>query len=104
MTVDSSIVDGSVTCRLSGDLRVCKAAETWRKIYPLLVSAEPLSVDLSGVDAIDGAGLQILCQIQGLARGDGKPIVFSGAPATLVAALRQAGLDEDAIDHLKGDG
>jgi anti-anti-sigma factor len=92
MPVDSQIIDGQCVCRVSGALNIWEAAVIWGHMFPLLATCEPLSVDLSEVDACDGAGIQIICQIQ-RARGAGKPIALTGASHVVIDAMALAGLD-----------
>lgn len=52
-----------------------------------------LTVDLSGVDACDCAGLQLLCAARKSAEQTGKPLHFNPVPESILNAARDAGLE-----------
>ena len=102
MAVESNIINGNCTCRISGDLRIWEAAETWQRLFPLLTGPEPLILDLESVESCDGTGIQILCQVLRLVRTGHKPISFCGASESIISAMHQAGLDAETLSNLQG--
>lgn len=104
MSVESKMVEGKPTCRITGDMRIWEAAEIWQKIHPMITLTKPFAVDLSTVASCDGAGIQIICQLLHAVRDQRMPITFLGISDPILAAMRLAGFDDDAIKMIKGDG
>jgi anti-anti-sigma factor len=104
MPIETKKQAGKCTCYLSGDLRIWEAAEIWHQLYPLLISAEPLCIDLQAVNSCDGAGVQILCQVLRQAADRGADTVtVGGVSETVVSTLQQAGVDTQALLFLQGE-
>jgi anti-anti-sigma factor len=93
MPIESQTIDGRCVCRISGGLNIWEAAAVWERILPLLSAAQPLIVDLSAVDACDGAGIQILCQLQRAGQAPGAPVALTGASTAVITTMKQAGID-----------
>jgi ABC-type transporter Mla MlaB component len=85
-------------CMISGDLSIWEAAQTWRVLQPLLCSATPLRIDLSGVESCDGAGIQILCQIRRAACAAARDLRIDAMSESLLEAVRQAGMDASSLN------
>jgi len=93
MPIESQTIDGRCVCRISGGLNIWEAATVWERILPLLSAAQPLIVDLSGIDACDGAGIQILCQLQRAVGAAGITVALTGASTAVTTTMKQAGID-----------
>jgi anti-anti-sigma factor len=98
MPIESQTIDGRCVCRISGGLNIWEAAAVWERILPLLSAAQPLIVDLSGIDACDGAGIQILCQLRRAADNPGIPVALTGASTAVTTTMKQAGIDFPQFD------
>lgn len=99
MPIETELIENRRHCRISGVLGIFEAADTWRVLGPLLCAGEPLHIDLSGIEACDGAGIQILCQIQRAAEADSGDIHIDTISESLLADIRHAGMDAGALAH-----
>jgi anti-anti-sigma factor len=95
MTLDTETVDGRKVCKLGGELTIWEAADAWSQIEALLKtkSKTPLVFDLSAITSCDGAGIQILCQIQHAMADHKETHIVSGLSEEMAAIVQQAGLD-----------
>jgi ABC-type transporter Mla MlaB component len=84
-------------CSISGPLSIWEAAETWRAIYPLLCSDRPLHIDLSAVEACDGAGIQIVGLIQREILCGAAHIQVTAVSPALLEAMQTAGMDAQPL-------
>ena len=66
------------------------AVRRFRRLVP--PSSWPARAELSGVSAIDAAGLELLVHLSRKPRRTGHDLELSGVPAHLHAALERAGL------------
>ncbi len=102
MALETQKTDERSLCKLNGALNIWEAADIWRQLRGLLLSPEPLTLDLTQVEACDGAGIQIICQIQHAIRQRGKRVEISGLSEPVQAAMAQAGIDTQGF--LKPEG
>lgn len=93
MTVVSNTVDDKLVCAVKGALTIWEAAAAWQHILPLLAASEPVTIDLSEVSECDGAGIQMICQIQQAAAGAQKKIRISDPSEPVLTTMQQAGMD-----------
>lgn len=93
MAIEKETADGRMVCKVNGVLNIWEAANIWQDILPLLTASEPLTLDFSDVSECDGAGVQILCQIQKIGTTLSKKIDIATLSQPVATALQQAGLD-----------
>ncbi|RJQ77196.1 MAG: STAS domain-containing protein [Desulfobacteraceae bacterium] len=103
MPIDIQTLENRSHCRISGVVNIWEAADIWRVLYPLICSPGPLRIDLAGIEACDGAGLQIVCQLQRLAGARAGGVRLEGAPEALLEVMREAGLDARALADLTAE-
>lgn len=103
MPVTTEMNDGRCHCRISGALSIWEAADIWRVLNPLLQSAQPLVLDFSAVNACDGAGIQILCQIDRSRQRAADTLCITGVSDILLAAMHQAGLNGAGLNGSQGE-
>jgi ABC-type transporter Mla MlaB component len=95
MPVENEIIDGRNRIRICGALSIWEAAATWREVFALLGAAVPLEIDMTAVENCDGAGIQILCQIQKALAARTDQSRITGLSDGLREAMRVAGLNAD---------
>ena len=93
MVIDNQAFDGGRLCKFEGELTLWEAADTWRQASAILASADKVAVDLANVNACDGAGIQIICQMWQTMQADGKDIRFEALSEPVYTAMQQAGMD-----------
>ncbi|MBT8339033.1 MAG: STAS domain-containing protein, partial [Desulfatitalea sp.] len=72
-----------------------------RQIFPVLTSAERVSIDLSAVTECDGAGIQMVCQMWRAMQVRGKSIRMTAVSTKALAAMQLAGMDAQFLSaHL----
>lgn len=64
------------TLPIEGELTIYTAADLKTKIVAALASAQPIEIDLSQVDEIDSAGLQLLMLAKRESAAAGKPLTL----------------------------
>lgn len=74
--IKTSTSRGTLTLRVSGDFTYGSAKTVLAAFRTALAKAKPLRVDLTGVGAIDLAGLQLLYSLEASARAAGIDTVF----------------------------
>jgi anti-anti-sigma factor len=84
LTVKTATHQKQTRLVLDGELTIYTASQAKREIPPLLAKHEALEVDLSGVEELDTAGVQVLLWLKrgGVARGRSLPFVFH-SPAVM---------------------
>ncbi|GHA80904.1 STAS domain-containing protein [Cognatilysobacter bugurensis] len=92
MTALPSPAEFRALLRLEGDLTISRAAELKAHLLDALVG--PLEVDLSGVTAIDGAGLQLLVMLGREAARRGVPIMWHEPSRAVRTALDRVRLHD----------
>lgn len=75
-----------------GELTIYTALELKDKLLVGLSTTEELELDLSGVEEIDGAGLQLLVMIKQQTAALGKVLRFTGHSPVVVELLDLSGL------------
>jgi anti-sigma B factor antagonist len=80
--------------RLGGEWTIPYAAEIHTQLLGALQSGEPLNLDLSGVEAIDSAGVQLLIALRASLRERDQALGLSGVSGAVQAALGVYGLSE----------
>lgn len=91
MTDHLSPVDPGASLRLEGDLTISHAAEFKPRLLEALTG--PLAVDLSGVTAIDGAGMQLLAMLDREAARRGLRIDWNAPSRAARAAFDRLRID-----------
>ena len=89
----SELADGRF--ELAGAMSFETADRILRSSERLFRGRRELSIDFSGVDDADSAGLALLIEWKARARRDGGEIRFSGLPQSILAIARTA-----EVDHL----
>jgi anti-sigma B factor antagonist len=92
MIAPPSPADPRATLSLEGDLTISRAAELKPRLLDAL--SGPLDVDLSGVTAIDGAGLQLLVMLSREAARRGVPIAWHAPSRAVRTALDRVRLHD----------
>ena len=103
MPVESQIIEGQRICMVSGELRIWEAADTWKRILPMIIDTEPLAIDLSKVDGCDGSGVQIIYQLLTIDATSQKAVSFLRVSDSVAAAMQQAGFNNEDIRRLSGE-
>ncbi len=103
MPVQNETIDGRNRVRISGALSIWEAAAVWGGIHPLLQAPGPLEIDLTAVESCDGAGIQILCQIQKALARRGEACRISGISDPVREAMRLSGLAADGLPAGRGE-
>jgi len=83
--------DGAFT--LTGDLSFATVPAIWQKGLEMFRNAETLTVDMSGIDRSDSAGLTLLIEWLRFARAQQKVIRYLNMPEQMLAIARVSGLD-----------
>ena len=101
LTIQDTKRKGHCELRLSGELTIYAAAEAKARLGPYLeAAAEPLELDLSGIEELDTAGIQVLLWLKREARARGAVVPFAHhSPAVLEVydRLNLAGAFGDVI-------
>jgi ABC-type transporter Mla MlaB component len=84
------------TVILDASLQIKDVEQAHRRLLAALGGASSVSVDVSPIDVIDTAGLQLLLALQRGAASGGVPVEFHGESAALSQALSILGL-RDAL-------
>lgn len=92
MTVPRSTAAPPATLRLEGDLTISQAADLKPRLLHAL--SGPLDIDLSGVTAIDGAGLQLLVMLSREAARRGVAIAWHAPSRAVRTALDRVRLHD----------
>jgi anti-anti-sigma factor len=79
---------------MEGPLTIYTAAEQKDVLLALFPLAHEVELDLSSVDELDSAGLQLLILVKREALKEGTQLVLSNPSPTVVEALRLTGLDD----------
>lgn len=77
---------------IDGPMTVYEAEAQRNELLQALDASQGLEIDVSGLDEIDTAGVQLLVLAQREARLAGKPLRLSGQSAALQEALGRYGL------------
>ncbi|OBS09876.1 STAS domain-containing protein [Acidihalobacter prosperus] len=85
---------------LGGDLDIYSVAEVHARVAEALQQSASLVLDLSGVDNIDGAGLQLLMAGKRAAAHDGKALHLAQHSACVIEALELCQLERFFGDPL----
>ena len=95
MATKAKTINGAKVFKCSDALSIWEAAQMWTDLISLLQSKskKPAVIDLSGVESIDGAGLQILCQIRQAVEQKKRTIQVTGLSEALASVVKQAGMD-----------
>ena len=83
MTISLKSVDsasGAARHQLSGRLEFDTAAEALRAVSEAFESTDNLTLDLSGITAVNSAGLALLVECKSIARRSGKSVSFESVP------------------------
>ncbi|TKK30441.1 sulfate transporter [Pseudomonas sp. CFBP13528] len=79
---------------MEGPLTIYTASEQKDVLLSLFPLAHEVELDLSNVDELDSAGLQLLILIKRESFKDGSQLVLSNPSAAVIEALRLSGLDD----------
>jgi anti-sigma B factor antagonist len=79
------------------DWTIGQAAELHTQLMGALQSGEPVTLDLSGVEAIDSAGVQLLLSWRATLSERGMPVGLMGVSATVRSALTVYGLGAELL-------
>ncbi len=82
------------TIVLTGMLRLDTVASLYGRIDFTQLSNQPVTIDLSGVDAVDSAGLALCVDWIKQAQHASAAITFRGVPEQLQRLVRMNGLDD----------
>lgn len=79
---------------MEGPLTIYTATEQKDLLLSLFPLAHEVELDLSNVDELDSAGLQLLILIKRESFKDGTQLLLSNPSATVIEAIRLSGLDD----------
>lgn len=79
---------------MEGPLTIYTASEQKDVLLSLFPLAHEVELDLSNVDELDSAGLQLLILIKRESLKEGSQLVLSNPSAAVIDALRLSGLDD----------
>ena len=79
---------------MEGPLTIYTASEQKEVLLSLFPLAHEVELDLSNVDELDSAGLQLLILIKRESFKEGTQLVLSNPSPTVTEALRLSGLDD----------
>ena len=79
---------------MEGPLTIYTATEQKDLLLSLFPLAHEVELDLSNVDELDSAGLQLLILIKRESLKDGTQLLLSNPSATVIEAIRLSGLDD----------
>jgi anti-sigma B factor antagonist len=79
---------------MEGPLTIYTASEQKDVLLSLFPLAHEVELDLSNVDELDSAGLQLLILIKHESFKEGSQLVLSNPSAAVIEALRLSGLDD----------
>jgi len=82
--------------QVEGAVTVAEVAQLKELLVRMVVEAETLQVDLSRVDQVDIAGLQLFCAAHRFACTRGRGIKLSGGGERFLALVRAAGFTHGA--------
>ena len=97
---------GACEHRLEGELTIYHAARLKEDLLGELGRCQSLTIDLSGVDEMDSAGLQIMLMLEREAEHAGKEFRFVGHSAAVIDVLETLNLVShfgDPIIQLAGE-
>jgi len=77
---------------LNGDLTITRVGELKALLVEALEQAETVTVDISAIEDVDVAGLQLLCAANRFAAGRGRSITLVGCGAGVQTLVHTAGL------------
>ena len=78
LTIQETKRKGHCELRLSGELTIYAAAEAKARLGPYLeAAAEPLELDLSGIEELDTAGVQVLLWLKREAERKHRPVCLA---------------------------
>jgi anti-sigma B factor antagonist len=80
------------TVVLDSSLQIKDVEEAHRRLLAAVAGAPSLAVDVSRIESIDTAGIQVLLAVQKSAAAHGVPVEFCGESAALSQALATLGL------------
>lgn len=83
--------------KLEGVLDIGASAELRQALREFLAGAESLSIELSGVEACDCAGIQLLCSVRKTAGRGGRQLPFTAIPDPVTETAAALGLSITAI-------
>jgi anti-sigma B factor antagonist len=66
--------DGPAVLKLSGELTIYEASETWRELQIRLKEHPNLALDLAELTQLDTAGVQVLYQLKQQAKAQGQDL------------------------------
>lgn len=92
MAITCERTEGAVQLALGGPMTIYEAAEHKRELLAALAAGGGLELDLSGVDEIDTAGLQLLVLARREGARTGQPVRITGHGPALTEALGCYGL------------
>jgi anti-anti-sigma factor len=88
----TSAETGPARVAVEGAMTIYEAAEQKQELLNALAASDELDIDLSGVDEIDTAGLQLLVLMRREGRRAGKAVRVVDQSAALVEVLERYGL------------
>jgi anti-sigma B factor antagonist len=93
MAISITSVEGAyIRLTVEGPMTIYEASENKNELLEALADGGGLEIDLSNVDEIDTAGLQLLVLTQREGRKAGKPVRFVAQSAALFEVLDRYGL------------
>lgn len=96
MTILMRSIDGGVTqVRVDGAMTIYEAARDRQDLLAALRARVPLAVDLSGVEEIDTAGVQLLVLARREAARNGLAFLVTSVSLAAAEALGRYGFGED---------
>lgn len=100
LQIDPSTHDGGPALRLDGELTINHVGEARDQVNAALDEQPSLHLNLSGLEELDTAGVQLLVWLKQEARRRGKPLAYFGHSPAVVEVfdlLQVAGLLGDPI-------
>jgi anti-anti-sigma factor len=100
LQIESATLEDKATLRLEGELTIYSVAEARGQLEAALDQHPSLHLNLSGVEELDTAGVQLLVWIKQEAKRRGKQLVLSAHSPAVVEVfdlLQVAGLFGDPI-------
>lgn len=93
MSIDlpSNATPDGVNVHLPDELSIATVAEVYRSLRPALEQADSLILDLSAVDEIDTAGLQLLMSLKAGARARSQKLVYRNHSRAVLRLLSLSG-------------
>jgi len=93
---DKDVLDPTATLRLEPSLRIGEVETRRDMLLRLLDRREPVRIDVSALQSVDTAGVQLLLAFRREADRRGIPVDYCGESPELLNALRLLGL-ADAV-------